>query len=124
MLVGLGFCAGAAHADFNLRYVDHTGIEIAMAWDPVSDATAYLVQRDTASTFNTPNLVSYTIDPSVTGFGDTGWPLDDSRRFGWRSTPADSPTYHLDPGPNLSSRPRHCILLPRDRADPRRAANL
>lgn len=97
-LAGLALCADSAQASFSLRYVDHSSIEIAMAWDPVPGATAYRVDRDTAPGFNTSDLVFYTIDSSVTGFGDSGWPLDDRRRFQWRSNPMDSPTYHIDVG--------------------------
>lgn len=84
--------------DFGLWYVDHTAIEITIAWAPVPGATAYVVWRDTADTFNTRNFVSYVIESNVTGFGDTGWPLDDWRRFRGRSNRVDSPTYHLDVG--------------------------
>jgi hypothetical protein len=88
----------AAAADFNLWYVDHTGMEIAMAWDAVPGATAYSVERDTSAGFNTANHVVYTLDASATGFGDTGWPLTHPWRFKTPSNPTDSPVYHLDAG--------------------------
>lgn len=93
-------CTGTAQAsgNFNLWYVDHTGIEIALAWDSVPGATGYSVERDTASTFNTARHVVYTLDASATGFGDTGWPANDLRRFQTPSNPTDSPVYHLDAG--------------------------
>ena len=38
------------------------------------------------------------MDASATGFGDTGWPVTDPRRFRTPSNPTDSPVYHLDAG--------------------------
>ncbi len=84
-----------SRSDFALRYVDHTGIQIAMAWDSVTTAAGYVVQRDTTPFFNSSALVSYTTDATVNGLGDTGWPLDDWRRFQRRSTASLSPIYHL-----------------------------
>src|SRR5664279_1508108 len=82
-------------ADFGLRYVDHTGMEIVVAWDAVPTATAYLVERGTNANLSS-NHVTYTLAATVTGFGDTGWPLTDARRFERRSSATTSPTYHLD----------------------------
>src|SRR5262245_36515581 len=73
--------AVGAAGTFSLRYVDHTGVEIVMAWDPVPEATAYVVERDTTSGFSSGGRVVYTVPATVTGFGDTGWPLDDASRF-------------------------------------------
>ena len=86
-------------ADFGLRYVDHTGMEIVVTWDAVPSATAYLVERATNVSLSS-NHVTYTLGTDVTGFGDTGWPLTDARRFETRSSAGSSPTYHLDPNTN------------------------
>jgi len=96
-LIGALLCPTVtAAADFGLRYVDHTGMEIVMAWDAVPAATAYLVERGTNASLSI-NHVTYTLAATVTGFGDTGWPLTDAHRFELRSTAGTSPTYHLDP---------------------------
>lgn len=89
-------CPDPGTGDFKLCYVDHTGIEIAMAWDTVPAADSYVLERDTSPTFSSANFVTYTLPGNVAGFGDTGWPLTDSRRFQLASTATTSPTYHLD----------------------------
>jgi hypothetical protein len=99
VLIGFLWPAVAVAADFGLRYVDHTGMEIVVAWDAVPAATAYLVERGTNASLSS-NHVTYTLAANVTGFGDTGWPLTDARRFETRSSASTSPTYHLDPNTN------------------------
>ena len=102
-------CPAPGTGDFKLCYVDQTGIEIAIAWDPVPQAANYIVDRATNPAFTA--LVSYTLPSNVTGFGDTGWPITNPNRFKIRSTSANSPTYHLDVNTNYYYRVRAGTLI-------------
>lgn len=80
--------------DFSLRYVDHTATQIIVAWDAHPEASAYKLERARDVAF-TINRIEYTLPATATGFGDSGWPLTDRRRFQRRSTASESPLLHL-----------------------------
>lgn len=96
----------SAESDFDLWYVDSTGIQIAVAWQPVDDASAYVLERDTTSALDSPARISFDLDSSITAFGDSGWNAGDSRRFMIPSTAINSPTYHLEAGTDYYYRVR------------------
>jgi hypothetical protein len=61
--------------DFEIRPLGATTIQIALAWAPVLDATAYIVERGVqgSSTCSAAPLdASYTLKPFVNAYGDTG----------------------------------------------------
>ncbi len=81
-------------AEFNLRYVDHTATQIIVAWDALPEASSYRLERARDFGF-AEDRIAYMLPATATGFGDSGWPTSDHRRFQRRSTPSDSPEFHL-----------------------------
>lgn len=74
--------------DFDLHSVGSTGIQIAIAWEPVPNAVSYTIKRAAdCSTSADPGSI-YTVSSHTTTFGDTGKPPDARDHFflGKRST--------------------------------------
>lgn len=65
--------------EFELRYVDSTTLQIAIAWEPQPETDRYIVQRSTSATFT--SVVSYDVPGAVTAYGDTGKVPTDRNRF-------------------------------------------
>lgn len=77
------FAVGVAPV-LSVRYIDRTATEIVIAWDPILNATSYVVERTTPP--NSPtDLRTYTVDASSTVFADTGWSINSPNRFIYRS---------------------------------------
>ena len=113
MLVALGtqvhltaafVCTCDDIGDFRLSLVDATTTQIVMAWQPVVGTTDYSLERSTSCDFT--GATAYAIEPTITAYGDTGQPPEDSCRFspglsGWlcpdapRLAPATAYTYRV-----------------------------
>jgi len=71
--------ADCGSGDFPLDLAGTTTLQIALAWQPVSGAVGYVLERDDDSAFSSPE--QYTLSAATTGYGDTGKQPDDRKRF-------------------------------------------
>ncbi len=76
---------------FELRSVGSTALQNALAWQPVSGATAYVVERSQSCDFSAPT--AYTLSNAINGYGDTGKSPNDKERFHAPSALATGVTY-------------------------------
>lgn len=75
-----GFAAACeCGADFELRSLGATTLQIAVAWEPVAGAASYVVERDTSCDF--PSPAQLPVSAAVNAYGDTGKPTADKQRF-------------------------------------------
>ncbi len=65
-----------------LRIAATTTVEIALAWDPVPGAAAYILQRSAAPSFDPDGTLAFELPPEVTGYGDLGCGPYEASRFG------------------------------------------
>ena len=66
----------------HLRIAATTTIEIALAWDPVPGATAYVLERSTGPSFDPTTTKAIPLSPDVAGYGDLGCSPYEGSRFG------------------------------------------
>jgi hypothetical protein len=71
-----------APAPVRLRVAATTTVEIVLAWDPVPGATAYVLQRSTAPSFDPAATIALELPPEVAGYGDLGCGPHEASRFG------------------------------------------
>src|SRR5262245_14538534 len=73
------FAACTCSNAFQLQALGTTTLEIPLAWEPVSGAQRYIVERSASCDFSAP--AAYTLSNAATGYGDTGRAPDDKHRF-------------------------------------------
>jgi len=91
LTAGRGVCAEETGVDqkdqkmpspVRLRVAATTTVEIALVWDAVPGATAYVLQRSTGPSFDPATTMAFELPPEVAGYGDLGCGPYEASRFG------------------------------------------